>query len=137
MRLEQTFLWAPKEYWEFTEEQLRDLIGDGGCGPGGVGDYLVPDKLYGSIDVKPACMIHDYMYAVGEDEHDKDYADEVFFNNMLQLIMWETASWYGDKEKQARVREECFRQAKTYFNFVKWFGGPSFWAGKEKPKEEV
>ena len=135
MKDKQSYLWAPKEYWELTEEQLRDLIGEGGCGPGGVGDYLVPDKLYGVINVKPACEIHDYMYAVGVVEEDKDEADEIFLQNMKQIVLWETAGWHQDRKRQATVREECFRQAENYHYMVVTFGGPSFWANKNK--EEI
>ena len=135
MRQEQSYLWAPDEYWELTAEQLRDLIGEGGCGPGGIGDYLVPDKLYGVIDVKPACQIHDYMYEVGKDETDKEEADQAFLMNLKQIVWWETAGWYEDKKRRDVVREECFRQAENYYKMVKVFGGPSFWAGKTTKEE--
>ena len=131
----QTYLWAPDEYWDLTEEQLDEMTG--GCGPGEIGDYLVPDKLYGVINIKPACRIHDYMYAVGTTEEDKEEADEAFLNNMRQIIMWETAGWYKDEkdaQRQRLVRKECFRQAETYHMMVDVFGGRAFWKGK---REEV
>jgi len=130
--LEQTYLYAPDEYWELTEEQLEELTG--GCGPGHIGDYLVPDKLYGVINIKPACRIHDYMYAVGLTEEDKEEADKVFLDNMQRITLWETAGWFDDEERQEKVREECFRQADTYHMMVSTFGGRAFWKGK---REEV
>jgi hypothetical protein len=133
MRLKQTYLDAPDEYWELTEEQLEELTG--GCGPGHIGDYLVPDKLYGVINIKPACRIHDYMYAVGTTEEDKKEADRIFLNNMKQIILWETAGWYDDPVRQEKVREECERQAKTYHMMVATFGGRSFWKGKREDIE--
>jgi hypothetical protein len=131
-----TYLWAPDEYWEFTEEQLKDIIGRGGCGPGNIWDYLVPDKLYGVIDVQPACSIHDYMYHVGKTEKDKEYADGIFHDNMHRIILWETAGWYKDKERQTKVREECYRQADFYYYMVANWGGLSFWANKDKPEDK-
>ena len=122
IREEQTYLWAPDGYWECTEEQLKEIVGAGGCGPGGFGDYLVPDTLFGVINIQPACEIHDYMYALGEDQEDKDEADEAFLNNMKQIIMWKTAGWYDDKKRQALVRTECNRQAETYYMIVHLFG---------------
>ena len=122
-REEQTYLWAPPEYWVLTIEEIEKIIeSTGGCGPGGFGDYLVPDTLFGVINIKPACRIHDYMYATGEDQEDKDYADEVFLSNMKQIILWETAGWYEDKKRQTLVRKECFRQAETYHMIVHLFG---------------
>jgi hypothetical protein len=133
--LKRTYLWAPDEYWELTEKQLRERIGKGGCGPGSIWDYLVPDKLYGVIDVRPACSIHDYMYDVGESEEYKEEADKVFHDNMHRIILWETAGWYKDTERRDKVREECYRQADFYYYMVANFGGPSFWANKDKPEE--
>ena len=124
MREEQrTYLDAPDEYWELTIEEIEKIIeSTGGCGPGGIGDYLVPDTLYGVINVKDACRIHDYMYAVGETHKEKVEADKVFLDNMKRIILWETAGWYDDEQRQIMVREECIRQAEFYYKVVDLFG---------------
>ena len=66
------------------------------------------------------------MYHVGETEEDKEKADQIFLDNMHRVILWETAGWYKDKERRTKVREECYRQADSYYTMVRLFGGPSF-----------
>jgi hypothetical protein len=66
------------------------------------------------------------MYAVGGTEEDREEADVAFLMNMRQVVMWETAGWYEDKERRRMVRQECFRQAKTYYTMVRTFGGLFF-----------
>lgn len=116
MRVE---LYAPKQYWALPESERR-----GGCGPGGLGDWLVPDTIW-LLSVRPACKIHDFMYSVGETISDKDEADRVFLNNMLRLV--EAA---GGPEWLRRLRAN---RAHTYYLAVKTFGGPAFWSGKNEP----
>lgn len=100
----------------------------GGCGPGGLGDYLVPDTLWG-LSVRPACSIHDWLYHWGLTLKDKDSADRVFLNNMIRLIRSHTRwGWL----KKLRLR-----RAKTYYHMVHTFGGPAFWKGKNKEGEEA
>ena len=117
-------LWAPPEYWNATQEERDAVVG--GCGPGGFGDILVPDTMYG-LSVKPACAIHDWMYAFGETDQDKIDADEVFQNNMLRII---------DIKSKSRILRFARRfRSLWYFFSVKFFGGPAFWDGKNKPEE--
>lgn len=118
-------LYAPESYWETPEHIIDDLTG--GCGPGGFGDWLVPDTVYG-LSVFPACRIHDYMYGVGETLADKKEADRVFLNNMVRLIKAK-AAWKW-------LRRLRLRRARTYYYFVKEFGGSAFWKGKNRPEEE-
>ncbi|MHC4184133.1 MAG: hypothetical protein ACYSR0_12370, partial [Planctomycetota bacterium] len=68
-------LFAPPGYWE-TDKKIRDSWG---CGPGGLGDYLVPDTILG-LSVKPACQIHDYYYRHWQDssEDARSMADRIF-----------------------------------------------------------
>lgn len=118
-------LFAPPSYWSLAPEQLKALIGTGGCGPGSSwGDFLVPDTMWG-LNVKPACTIHDYMYRVGESVEEKDEADRVFLNNLLRLIA--AAGGWGILRAMRR------RRAMTYYQAVKHFGGPAFWKGKNDP----
>ena len=117
-------LWAPAAYWR-TPKGLREEI-TGGCGPGGIGDMLIPDTIWG-LSVKPACAIHDWMYHFGDTDQHKTQADRVFLNNMLRIIKNKTKwKWL------ARLR---IRRAKTYYFFVKHCGGPAFWDAKN-PIEE-
>ena len=74
-------LYAPKEFWELSEEERSR-----GCGPGqGVGDKLVADHILG-LRIGHACAIHDYMWALGETIEDFDRANRVFINNIYRLI---------------------------------------------------
>ena len=118
-------LFAPAQYWETPEHIIDDMTG--GCGPGGFGDGLVPDTLYG-LSVFQACRVHDYMYGVGETLADKEKADRVFLNNMIRLIKAAT-SWKW-------LRRLRMRRARTYYYFVKEFGADAFWSGKNKAEEE-
>lgn len=114
-------LFAPPGYWKIPENDR------GGCGPGSLGDWLVPDTIYG-LSIKPACSIHDYMYSVGECDDDKTDADDVLLNNLVRIIRAATSSklllWLR------------LRRARTYYLAVHTFGGPAFWDGKNKPDEE-
>lgn len=118
-------LFAPKEYWNTPKEEVDKVTG--GCGPGGKGDWLVPDTMYG-LSVKPACRIHDYMYAFGETIEDKESADRAFLNNMLRIII-EVTKWY-------LMRKLRIWRAYTYYKAVKKFGGPAFWKNKNSDEEE-
>ena len=119
-------LFAPEKYGtqrysyhDATQEDIDAVAG--GCGPGGVGDYLVPDTMY-FLSVKPACSIHDWMYHYGVDIDDKILADRVFKNNMVRIIKAQD-SW-------GFIENLRLRRAETYYQMVKNFGGPSFWSGK-------
>ena len=120
--MEKLKLYAPKAYWETPENELKQITG--GCGPGGIGDWLVPDTMYG-LSVFKACQIHDFMYAMGETNDDKEEADRVFKNNLIRII-----KHHGGILKSLRII-----RAHTYYLSVKWFGGPAFWDNKNKDDE--
>ena len=119
-------LFAPPDYWKLTPEQLNNIIGKGGCGPGGFGDYLVPDKIWG-LEIKPACQIHDYMYAMGYTVEEKQEADRVFMNNMLRLVDAAGGNWLI-----LALRRSA---AAKYYRAVADFGGPSFWRNKNTSEQ--
>lgn len=108
-------LYCPKSYIDATEIE-RNYV-DGGCGPGKLGDYLVPDKIWG-LNIKIACTYHDWMYFVGETYQDKIRADKVFYNNMLRLIE-SNSRWFFPK---------CVRRilAHIYYWYVCEYGGEFF-----------
>ena len=118
-------LFAPAQYWETPEHIIDDMTG--GCGPGGFGDWLAPDTNYG-LSMFQACRVHDYMYAVGETLAAKEEADRVFLNNMVRLVK--------DGTRWRWLRQLRLRRAKTYYFFVKTFGGDAFWNGKNRTEEE-
>ena len=118
-------LYAPSSYWETPSHIIDEMTG--GCGPGGFGDMLVPDTMYG-LSVKPACRIHDFQYFVGKTLEDKIAADRIFLNNMVRII---------NANSGLRIlRRLRLIRARTYYTFVQCFGGPAFWAGKNSNLEE-
>ena len=112
-------LFAPPEFWR-DKTYLSN-----GCGPGHTGDMWVPDGLL-FCNIKIACSIHDFMYANGENINDKAEADRVFLNNMLRLIAESNPSWLRSIRRWL---------AGWYYKAVDRYGGPAFWADKNKPEE--
>ncbi len=112
-------LFAPIEFWK--AKASRRL---GGCGPGSIGDWLVPDTVWG-LSIRLACLIHDWMYEVGKAIVDKERADRVFRNNMVRMINSET--------KYEFLKRLRLRRANTYYKMVDKYGGPAFWKDKEDP----
>ena len=140
-------LFIPEEYRDHYNSLIRhgsldEFLGHkAGCGPGGLGDYLVPDRLFGVIDVTEACKIHDYMYKVEKDLEGKKRADRIFLNNMVRIIVAMTTpdedGFTIEEEIMRKRREACLAESRTYYTMVKWFGGPAFWDGKNKEEEYV
>lgn len=117
-------LWAPWGYWDAPKEAIDAITG--GCGPGGFGDYLVPDTVY-FLSIFYACRIHDFMYHFGETEAEKRLADSVFLNNMLRIVHAKT-KWNWLKKLRAR-------RCRIYYEMVRDYGGPVYWDGKEDALE--
>lgn len=110
----------PCRYHDASDELLLSVTG--GCGPGGVGDFLVPDTIWG-LNIKPSCSIHDFLYAFGVTQEDKDLADLVFLDNMIRQV--EAGAWWLKVPRRHR--------AVMYYGKVKDFGGSAFWKDKVKP----
>lgn len=119
-------LYAPADYWSATPEALAAVCN--GCGAG-ITRWLVPDTLWG-LNVRRACCIHDWMYAVGAaDEAGREEADRVLLNNCLRLIETARVGWWG--RLLAPLRRY---RAVTYYNAVRAYGGPAYWANKNAPE---
>lgn len=111
---------ALPEYWDMSADFIDEITG--GCGPGGLGDYLVPDTMWG-LSIYYPCRIHDFGYWAGKTEEDKAFEDNRFLNNMVRVV-------------KARSRLCLFKKfrlwrCKRYYQAVHWFGGPAFWKDKE------
>ena len=124
-------LYAPEKYGsqpccyhDATPEQIKEIAG--GCGPGGLGDYLVPDTMLG-LSVKPACSIHDWQYHYGRTFPDKINADMNFKDNMVRIIKAQN-SW-------GFIENLRLNRAQLYYNMVKNFGGPAYWKNKSSIHE--
>jgi len=118
-------LYAPASYQHASPAARAEVVN--GCGPKGKG-FLVPDTFWG-LSISPACDVHDWMYHVGATIRDKDEADRVFFNNCLRIINAKTRwNW---------LRNFRHHRAKIYYEAVRDYGGPAFWAGKNLPAETI
>ena len=124
-------LLAPVDFWDASEEQIDENTG--GCGPGNIGDWFVPDTMYGE-PVLLACRIHDWMYWQGKCLEDKKAADRTFLWNMTVLIqeMPETGQTEGQFLDQFRLR-----RVMTYYQAVYYGGSGSFETGDTPKKEEI
>ena len=118
-------LYAPTEYWSLPKELKQALTN--GCGPRGWLRVLVPDTICG-LDITKVCDIHDYMYAIGVDEADREEADDVFRNNLLR--------WVDAHTKWNWLKKLRYHRAQVYYKAVRNFGGPAFWKDKN-PSETM
>ena len=104
-------------------EILSQIKSSGGCGPGKIGDYLVPDTIWG-LNIKPACYIHDCRYSIieaingtHETKRNMKYsADKELFDN-IDKIIYLKSNWI--------MRLIRRRVALVYFDAVD-FGGEAF-----------
>lgn len=124
-------LLAPTSFWNATDEEIKNKTG--GCGPGSIGDWFVPDTI-GFESVFLACQIHDWQYGEGETPEDKQIADRVFLWNMTVLIQ-DIPYHPGQKEKDA-LDIGRLRRVMTYYEAVSYGGGDAFDKG-ETPKGEI
>ncbi len=105
----------------YLDPNMQDEIEKhtGGCGPGRIGDWFVPDTMWGE-SIFLACRIHDWMYHTGTTSEDKRIADKVFLWNMTTLI--------DDGEFLDHVR---LRRVMTYYQAVSFGGNDCFDKGGE------
>ena len=98
----------PEEYKRFS------------CGPGGIGDWMVPDTIYG-LSMRPACRQHDYDYRFGNgasDEHRKE-CDARFKKNMHIIVHEESGSKMLKTMRHVRIN--------IYYLSVRAFGSAAYW----------
>jgi len=112
-----TNLYAPKEYWEADEKQKSNIVN--GCGPKSCSLDIVPD-----LNFVEACNIHDWMYNFGKTLEDKNLADKVFLDNMLNIIEAKTKNVW--RKRLERII------AHGYYLAVKYRGGSAFWKDKKE-----
>jgi hypothetical protein len=111
-------LFAEPECWEFKSSH-PDEWDTFACGPGDLGDYLVPDSILG-VSVTESCRIHDWYYRFypGGTENDRAMADRVLLNNMLRTIV-------ANSSYRWVIRARCW-MAHVYFKSVRKYGAPAF-----------
>jgi len=113
---------APMSFANANEDLIEERTG--GCGPGNIGDWFVPDTMYGE-SVYLACQIHDWMYSEGKTLKDKRVADLVFLVNMTLLVT-------ADSGMLDVLR---LRRVMSYFQAVYMGGNDAFQSGKTMKRE--
>lgn len=107
---------APQSFWD-ADDELRNAI-VGGCGPGGgIGDMLVPDRMWG-LKVTAACKIHDWCFAGWNDKLGFELANDIFKNNLLRII--------HQKKSCKFLKFLRKRRAIKYYGAVQFFGETAF-----------
>lgn len=124
IEVEGWMLIVPQSYIDSTEVEINEKTG--GCGPGWLGDLLVPDDLLGE-SVFLACRIHDWMYGEGESMEDKKIADRVFHWNMTVLIQ-ETP--HTGETENSLLDHARLGISDKYYQAVYYGGGSAFEKGE-------
>ena len=124
-------LWVPTTYRDATIEQI--LAKTGGCGPGGLGDWVVPDTMYFE-SVFLACQVHDWMYGEGETEEDKFIADLLLLLNIIILIQLTPFRNYLKENQKLDILR--LLRAPKYYIAVSYGGGAAFDKGESPQKIE-
>lgn len=114
---------VPLTYAFASDEELERVCN--GCGPGeGWKNVIVPDTIYG-ISITEACDVHDWMYEMGGDIRDREFADQVFLDNILHLItlrsrttIWGLMTFWANPLRVLRARK--------YFTAVSLLGNHHF-----------
>lgn len=109
----------PESFFTATEEEVDKFIG--GCGPGKLGDWLVPDTVYTESITDP-CGGHDWGYHIGKDKLDKFYADIFLWVNSVIATC--------DPFDLSKIDILQQRRITTYFQAVLFGGGGAFDKGE-------
>ena len=120
-------LFADAECWEFKWQHPEEFASYG-CGPGGIGDFLVPDTVYG-LSIRDACRVHDwgYRHCKNASEDDRARHDRILKNNSQRIVDFHTKNWLLKKLRYRRVL--------TYYYMVKNFGSTAYWSERNKSSE--
>ena len=140
-------LFALPSFWKATAEEKRAVCN--GCGPKRffLGE-LVPDEWFDVCFTGP-CDIHDWGYKYREPFciESKQVEDRALRNNLVRVIDYEMGEcppkhkhWWQFRVKRKRQqwlmkRRMLYKIAEAYYFFVDRFGGPAYWADKNKPEE--
>ena len=112
---------------ELFKKKYPEDFDNFGCGPGGVGDYVVPDTVYG-LAIKEACQIHDwdYRHSPGASSKHRKRRDKVMFNNALTIVAANLNTFVDRVVKRLR-----YRRVRFYYKMVRRFGARSYWGERD------
>ena len=116
-------LYAPKTYWEATEEERNAVCN--GCGA--KGGMNVPDTMY-FLCVTQACNVHDWMWKEGKTFADFLFSNAVFIMNLVILITSYGSKWL------APLR---LARATKYFLAVQTLGEENYWVDCKVKNDEM
>lgn len=126
-------LYLPEGYKNMSYASKNNI-----CNVCGFSDIeYMPDYIWG-LRISEACKIRAYMYHFAEPIIEaKEEADRVFLNNMVRIINRNTSSFLINLGC-IKIRNPLIwlrrRAAYSYYDKMKKFGGPEFWAGKNDSK---
>lgn len=120
-------LYAVPKCWEF-QKNFPEEFESYGCGPGGVGDWFVPDTVYG-LSINPACKVHDwdYRHSEGASNGHRKACDERLKKNMFLLVVVGTTFWLLRRLRLTRCR--------FYYLMVRMFGKQAYWNQRNEDDE--
>lgn len=107
---------APESFWKASHDE-RNMF-TGGCGPGGKGDYVVPDTIW-FLNIKLACQIHDWTYFVWNTDAGFALSNHLFQFNINQII--KEAGGPKNLQKLRRARGRKYVWAVTKFGESSFF----------------
>ncbi len=112
-------LFADIECWEFKRAHPEEFASYG-CGPGKIGDWLVPDTVYG-LSIRDACRIHDWdtRHGSGVSKEHRKLCDVRFKDNMFIIVKAGTDNWFLLRVRLTRCR--------FYFWMVRSCGKNAYW----------
>ena len=121
-------LYADAECWKFKWEH-PDEFASYGCGPGGVGDFLIPDTVWITVSIRDACRIHDwgYRHCIESSEEDRARHDRILRNNAIRIVNHYT--------KSKLLKWLRYRRVQTYYAMVKRFGSNAYWEERNNADE--
>lgn len=89
------------------------------CGPNGCRiSRLISRRIFG-VDMNRACYQHDCLYEAGGTEHQRKFADLLFYHCM-KLAISRAMKWYNP------LRIPAYLWALRRYHAVRWFGKRSF-----------
>jgi hypothetical protein len=106
--MDQHGLIAHAECFKFKRENPEEWASFG-CGPGGLGDWLVPDTMWG-LNISEACRIHDWYYRFFYDRSPraKEFADQLLLENARTIITKGSHNFITRKLRYIRCRTYYF-----------------------------
>lgn len=109
---------APASFWELSEAEINRRYE--GCGPGKIGDMLVPDYFFGKC-MRLCCQVHDFEYEHGKTLQDKFDADCRLLHNFYIMIEDDPVSW---------LTQLRYNRAECYYEMVAAGGMRAYMRGK-------